>query len=85
MLVAGPLFNWLSTDLNKTTALGWTLAISGLTCVVSVVCSIVSNFHSLLGQLCTLGLLDLFINYDVLFFRFWQSWTDAGKDIRNTH
>ena len=40
-VVVGPLYNWLLKDFDNKDALGWTLAISGVTCLVSVLCAIV--------------------------------------------
>jgi hypothetical protein len=40
--VVGPLYESLIDTLDKNIALGWTLAISGLTCIISVVCALVS-------------------------------------------
>ena len=39
--VVGPLYESLIGPLGKKDALGWTLAISGLTCVLSVLCAMV--------------------------------------------
>jgi hypothetical protein len=41
--VVGPLYDWLINTYDKKYALGWTLAISGITCVASVLCSIVRD------------------------------------------
>ena len=47
-LVVGPLHETLLPLTDKKDALGWTLAISGITCIFSVTCAIVSsNFLSL--------------------------------------
>ena len=40
--VVGPLYESLIDTLDKNAALGWTLAISGLTCIISVLCAVVS-------------------------------------------